>query len=295
MHTPTGTASWPAARCVVPCTSPSRKSLCIACSKRRMSSIRPYASTYAVAAFSRSAVRASATSLLLRFVCGRATTVAHRRKRLQGSVRARSAAAEIGRRAGRGQRAVERPEQETEHLPAVEVALRDPLVADAVDEPQPPADGRARGGRVGAQAPQDALGRLVADAVDDLAHVGLARGALDEPRVAVGVLLDPREVRVERAHERLRRRQVRVWLDAAADLLRPARERGDEVVALAREVVVEQGFRDPRLAGDPGHRELAVAVLGEEPLAELEQAAAALVVLQAGVGGLGHGLRVVPA
>src|SRR3954447_7254390 len=180
MHTPTGTASWPAARCVVPCTSPSRKSLCIACSKRRMSSIRPYASRYAVAAFSRSAVRASATSLLLRFVCGRATTVAHRRKRLQESVRARSAAAEVGRRAGRGQRAVERPEQEAEHLPAVEVALRDPLVADAVDEPQPPSDGRARGGRVDAQALQDAL---------TTAKVFLFDRARVGSFIAVGVLL----------------------------------------------------------------------------------------------------------
>src|SRR4051812_4664361 len=61
MQTPTGTASWPAARCVVPWTSPSRNSVCIACSKRRMSSIRPYASRYAVGSTVRSVVCVSAT------------------------------------------------------------------------------------------------------------------------------------------------------------------------------------------------------------------------------------------
>src|SRR5919109_9092 len=43
---PTGIASWPAARWVVPCTSPLRKSRCISSSNRRISSIRPYDSRY---------------------------------------------------------------------------------------------------------------------------------------------------------------------------------------------------------------------------------------------------------
>src|SRR3954452_23474623 len=86
--------------------------------------------------------------LLLRFVCGRATTVAQRRKRLQSCV----SVAEVGGRAGRGERAVERAEQQPEDLPAVDLALRDPLVADAVDEPQPAADSGAPGGRSGVLA-----------------------------------------------------------------------------------------------------------------------------------------------
>jgi carboxyl-terminal processing protease len=40
-HTPTGTASWPADRCVVPCTSPFKNSRCMSVSNSRISSITP--------------------------------------------------------------------------------------------------------------------------------------------------------------------------------------------------------------------------------------------------------------
>ena len=91
--------------------------------------------------------------------------------------------------------------------------------------------------------------------------------------------------------ERLRRRQARLGLGAPAHLLGGLLQGGHEEVVLAREVVVEQRLRDPGLARDPRHRQLAERVAREQLGAELEQPAPALVDLEAGVGGLAHGGR----
>ena len=60
------------------------------------------------------------------------------------------------------------------------------------------------------------------------------------------------------AGELLRRRRAGVRPDALGELPRGLLQGRDEERLLGREVVVEQGFRDPRLACDRGHRQLVV-------------------------------------
>ena len=150
---------------------------------------------------------------------------------------------------------------------------------------------RARGLDAAPEAVEDPLRRRRAHALDEVAHLGHARGAAKELRVGVGVVLDPRQVGVECLGQRLRRRQRRVGLDPRAQLLGSPGERGHEVVLLGGEVVVEQRLGDPGRARDLRHRDLVVGVLGEQPRPELEQAPAALVVLQARVRGRAHPVR----
>jgi len=52
--------------------------------------------------------------------------------------------------------------------------------------------------------------------------------------------------------------------------------------------VVEERFRDADLGRDPTHRQLLVGVAGEELGPALEQLAAALVDVEAAIGGIGH-------
>ena len=73
--------------------------------------------------------------------------------------------------------------------------------------------------------------------------------------------------------------------NAARQLDRLLLERRREVGLLAREVVVEERLGDPRLAGDRRHRQRVVVVPREQRGAELEQPAAALLDVEAGVRG----------
>jgi hypothetical protein len=76
------------------------------------------------------------------------------------------------------------------------------------------------------------------------------------------MLVDPAQVRVDGARERFGGRQVGVRLDQPAQLLGAGGEGGDEEVALAREVVVEQRLRDPGLARDLRLYDLAALTAG---------------------------------
>jgi hypothetical protein len=105
------------------------------------------------------------------------------------------------------------------------------------------------------------------------------------------VLLDPRQVDVEAALELLGGRQRRVGRGGGGELLGGRLQRGGEVGLLGREVVVQQGLGDAGLAGDARHRQLAVGVLGEQPLAQLDELGAPGVDVEAsvrGAGGVGH-------
>jgi hypothetical protein len=119
------------------------------------------------------------------------------------------------------------------------------------------------------------------------------RRPLQQLRVAVGVVLDPAEERVERGRELLDRRKRGVDRDERRELLGLLLQRRDEVGLLAREVVVQEGLRDPGLARDRRHRQLGVRVTGEQLGAEVQQPPAALVDGEALVGGdaLGHAVR----
>ena len=146
---------------------------------------------------------------------------------------------------------------------------------------------RMAGGAVAARREpvEDPRRRGVAHAVDDLADLGDRRGAAHQLAVGGAVGVDPGQERVERAGELLHRRQRRVGLGERGELGRLLLQRGREVGLLAREVVVEQRLRDPRLAGDPRHRQLVVGVAREQVRAELEQPPAALVDVEPRVGG----------
>ena len=159
-----------------------------------------------------------------------------------------------------------------------------------MNQSHPRAAARSFGGwRVaGAEAVEDAGGGRVADVVDERLHLGHAADALHQLAVGRLVLLDPGEEGVEAAGQRLERRQVRIRLGPARDLLGALLKRRDEEVLLAREVVVEQRLGDAGLARDASHRELAVRVRREQLGAQVEQLAAALVDLHAGVGGSSH-------
>ena len=64
-----------------------------------------------------------------------------------------------------------------------------------------------------------------------------------------------------------------------------------EEVDLRGEVVVKQRLGDTRRLRDLAHRQILVGVFAESPRAGVDQLPPALVHLQAGVGGLGHGVH----
>ena len=143
--------------------------------------------------------------------------------------------------------------------------------------------------RAGVRGPgkpgEDQLGGRLAHRLHHLAHLRHRARAAHELGVGVAVLLHPAQERVEAGRELLRGRQRGVGRDQGRQLGRLLLERRDEVGLLAGEVVVQQRLRDPRLAGDRRHRELVVVVAREQRGAELEQPAAALLDVEAGVGG----------
>jgi hypothetical protein len=160
--------------------------------------------------------------------------------------------------------------------------VRDPVEDRAVHEPQPCRHRGAapRGGLAGKRV-EDPLRGGAADGLHQVAHLG--RRAAHQVRVGVAALIDPAEEGVELLGRR------RVGVDDAHQLGRPLRQHGAEVGLLAREVVVQQRLRHARGAGDAGHRQLVVAVAGEQVGAALEQPPAACVDVEAVVGGLAHG------
>ena len=196
--------------------------------------------------------------------------------------------------ARRGHRAQQRPEQQLAQVVARDVACSIQSRHRAVHEPQPAAHRgaqRGRGRRAGAMPARIRADGLVAHALDELAHLGDGAGAAHQLRVGGAVRLDPAQVGVELAVELLDRRQLRVGLGQRRELGRRLLQRRREIRLLAGEVVVEQRLRDAGLAGDPRHRELVVGVAGEQVRAELQQLPAALVDVEAGVGGPGHARR----
>ena len=160
---------------------------------------------------------------------------------------------------------------------ADEVAVVEPVEADALDEAEPALERGAQGGG-GLGLVRDALGdqaqELRAVAVADRAHLGVGAEAGEVERAeAVGRLVDEREVGVERAAQALGGRQRRVGLGEREQLVRLGADRREVEAALALEVVVEEALRDARGGGDVVDRELVVGVPGEQLATDREQLA----------------------
>src|SRR4051812_28573497 len=121
-----------------------------------------------------------------------------------------SCASAHDRLAGRRHGAEQRAEEQAVQPRAVDVAVLEPVEDRPVHEPHPAADGGTQRRRRAArgEAGEDAVGRLDAHALDELAHLGDGADVRYQLRVCPRVTLDPAEVGLETRGQLLDRREL---------------------------------------------------------------------------------------